>query len=284
MNKIIVITGATDGIGRVTSVEIAKKGYDLVLLGRNSKKLESLKSELEKLTTVHTFVADLSLVNETIEVSKKIQNTFPKIDVLLNNAGAYFADYTLTKDGLESTFALNHLNYMVMANNLLPSLKNADRARIVNVASRAHMGVSLDFENLQGDKDYSGWKQYQKSKLMNIYFTYDFAEKLKNTNITVNCLHPGFVKTKFGHNNQGIAKTVIQLAQNLIAISENKGAETSIFLTTDDSVGSVTGKYFVKKKEARSSDVSYSTDSKNKLIQISERILKDKFSFSLAKV
>ncbi|EOQ98519.1 oxidoreductase, short chain dehydrogenase/reductase family protein [Leptospira wolbachii serovar Codice str. CDC] len=280
MKKTIVVTGATDGIGRVCAHSFAKGQEELILVGRNPDKLAALVYSLQVTgATVHSYVADLSSAKETFLLSETIRKNHPKIDVLLNNAGAYFDQHTLTKEGIESTFALNHLNYFILTLGLLPSLKKAGEARIVNVASRAHMGVSLDFNDLLGEKEYSGWKQYQRSKLMNIYFTYELAERLNQTKITVNCLHPGFVKTRFGQNNDGLAKFLLTFAQNVFAISEEKGAETSIFLSTDPSVTSVSGKYFVKKKIEKSSEPSYDVAAGRNLWSYTEDLLKHKFSF-----
>ncbi|TGM57363.1 SDR family NAD(P)-dependent oxidoreductase [Leptospira biflexa] len=280
MSQTILITGATDGIGRVCAHSFAKSKNELILVGRNPEKLSALVYSLQVHgVNAHSYVADLSLAKETFAVTEKIRNDHPKIDVLLNNAGAYFEKRVVTKEGLESTFALNHLNYYIMALGLLPSLKNANHARIINVASRAHEGVALDFNDILAETNYSGWKQYQRSKLMNIYFTYELAERLNQTKITVNCLHPGFVKTKFGQNNDGLAKVVLTFAQNIFAISEEKGAETSIYLATEPSLSSVTGKYFVKKKERNSSPVSYDKTTRRNLWTYTEDLLKHKFSF-----
>lgn len=280
MSQLILVTGATDGIGRVCAHSFAKSKNELILVGRNPDKLSALVYSLEVHgVKVHPYVADLSLAKETFALAEKIRNNHPKIDVLLNNAGAYFDKRVVTNEGLEATFALNHLNYFILALGLLPSLKNASQARIINVASRAHEGVSLEFNDLMGETNYSGWKQYQRSKLMNIYFTYELAERLNQTKITVNCLHPGFVKTKFGQNNDGLTKVVLTFAQNIFAISEEKGAETSIYLATDPNLNKVSGKYFVKKKEAKSSPVSYDKVARRNLWTYTEDLIKHKYAF-----
>ncbi|XDD42080.1 SDR family NAD(P)-dependent oxidoreductase [Leptospira sp. WS60.C2] len=280
MSQLILVTGATDGIGRVCAHSFAKSKNELILVGRNPDKLSALVYSLEVHgVKVHPYVADLSLAKETFALAEKIRNNHPKIDVLLNNAGAYFDKRVVTNEGLEATFALNHLNYFILALGLLPSLKNASQARIINVASRAHEGVSLEFNDLMGETNYSGWKQYQRSKLMNIYFTYELAERLNQTKITVNCLHPGFVKTKFGQNNDGLTKVVLTFAQNIFAISEEKGAETSIYLATDPNLNNVSGKYFVKKKEAKSSPVSYDKVARRNLWTYTEDLIKHKYAF-----
>ncbi len=281
--KKIVITGATDGIGKICAIEIGKLGYHLILIGRNEGKLKDLRENtLKDLPKVDSFTCDLSSVQDTISLGQTLLKKYPHIDVLLNNAGAFFSEHELTKEGIESTFALNHLNYFVLATTLLPSLRASEDARIVNVASRAHMGVELEFQNLLGEKKYSGWKQYQRSKLMNIYFTYELAERLKSSHVAVNCLHPGFVKTKFGHNNKGLAKSLVQWGQNLFAISEEDGARTSIFLATSSEVKNVTGKYYSNQKEKKSSDVSYDIAIRQKLWHFTESILKEKFNFSVS--
>jgi retinol dehydrogenase-12 len=276
--KKIVITGATDGIGKVAARELYKKGYSLILVGRNKQKLDQTMEELSTFknqNSIYLFQADLSITKETKRIATEIRKNHPKVYCLLNNAGAFFSTRTLTSENLEATIALNHLNYFVMAQELLPSLESYGSARIVNVASRAHVGVSLDFKNFFGEVDYSGWKQYQRSKLMNIYFTYSLSEKLKSKNISVNCLHPGFVKTKFGQNNEGLAKTLVTIGQNLFAISEDKGAETSIYLASSPEVEGVTGKYFVKSKAVNSSPQSYELDAKNSLWHLTEKILRE---------
>lgn len=280
MNQIILITGATDGIGRVCAHSFAKSNHELILVGRNPDKLSALVYSLQVHgVKVHSYVADLSIAKETFALTEKIRSNHPKIDVLLNNAGAYFDKQVITSEGIESTFALNHLNYFIMALGLLPSLKNSNQGRIINVASRAHEGVALDFNDMMGESNYSGWKQYQRSKLMNIYFTYELAERLNQTKITVNCLHPGFVKTKFGQNNDGLAKVVLTFAQNIFAISEDKGAETSIYLATEPGLNQISGKYFVKKKERNSSPISYDKSARRNLWAYTEDLLKHKFSF-----
>ncbi|GBF49995.1 oxidoreductase, short chain dehydrogenase/reductase family protein [Leptospira ryugenii] len=277
-NQWICITGCTDGIGRISALELAKKGYPLVLVARNSQKLENLKKELLQIRNEPDafvlFVCDLSILSNVRSTSQEILNRFPKLYCLLNNAGAFFQERTLSAEGKEMTYALNHLHYFLLTNSLLPALQAFGKARIVNVASRAHKGVELDFQNIEGERLYSGWKQYQRSKLMNIYFTYHLAERLKGTSVTANCLHPGFVKTKFGWNNEGLAKLLVTWGQNLLAISEEEGAKTSVYLASSAEVDGITGKYFVKCKPERSSKVSYDSAIAKELWEHSEKTLK----------
>ena len=170
------------------------------------------------------------------------------------------------------TFALNHLSYFLLTGLLLEGLKSLPNGRVINVASMAHRGPQIDFNDPQGDDDYSGWRAYQASKLANILFTFRLADKLAGSGVTANCLHPGFVRSKFGHNNSGWAKWGIIMAQRLAAISEKKGAVTSLHLAASGSVESVNGKYFVKSRIAKSSPQSRDASAAKKLWQLSEEL------------
>ena len=274
--KICVITGATDGIGKVTATGLAEKGYTLGLVGRNKEKGEGVVSELNEKTRnagIHYFNADLSLMAEIKKVAGEIQNKFPVIDVLLNNVGAAFFEKTFTSEGFETTFALNHLGYFLLTKLLLNNLNSENGARIVNVASDAHFGSSLDFNDLQGVNPYDGYPNYQRSKLMNILFSYELADRLKDKPIRVNCLHPGFVASKFGHNNSGMKVVFLKIAQKLKAITMEEGAETSIYLSSSSEVEETSGKYFYKKMEKQSSPESRDKNIRKKLWDVTEELL-----------
>ncbi|MFQ6604618.1 MAG: SDR family oxidoreductase [Fidelibacterota bacterium] len=276
MSKTIVITGATDGIGKQAALRLAADGHRLLLIGRNPVKGKQVAAEIQSQTgnsDLKFYPADLSLMKEIKTVCDVIKTDLNSLDVLLNNAGAFFNSYATTGEGLERTFALNHMNYFFMTQNLLPLLRQANSARIVNVSSDAHKGNTLDWENIQGEKEYSGWKAYGRSKLMNILFTYALARRLSDTAITVNCLHPGFVKTRFGDNNTGFMRWLIGAAKALMAINKEKGSDTSVYLAVDPEVANVTGKYFVKCKAVSSSPVSYDTADQERLWQLSEKVL-----------
>ena len=198
--KICVITGATDGVGLETARTLGKDGWTLALVARNAQKGERIAAELraECANEDITFKqADLSLQKDVRRVARDLADSYPRIDVLLNNAGAIFWKRKQTAEGFEATFALNHLNYFLLTNLLLDQLKAASSARIVNVASRAHVGASVDFDDLDGTAVYKrrmgGWIAYQRSKLQNIMFTNALARRLEGTNVTANALHPGFV-------------------------------------------------------------------------------------------
>lgn len=273
--KEIVVTGATDGIGKVTARELAKAGASLTIVGRNAAKGEAVVAELRR-AAGHDRVAfvagDLANQKGVRAAAAAIKSRLKKLDVLVNNAGAMFLKRELTEDGIERTFALNHLGYFLLTHELLDLLKASAPARIVNVASAAHQGQKLDLGDLQGAKGYSGYKAYGQSKLANIYFTYELARLLQGTNVTANCLHPGFVASQFGNNTSGIFRLLIGWAKLVAAISEDDGAKTSVFLAGSPDVQGVSGQYFDKCAAVKSSAVSYDTDVARELWRRSERL------------
>ena len=213
-------------------------------------------------------MADLAVMQEVRDLADQVISRYDRLDVLLNNAGGYFTKHEITSDGLEMTFALNHMSYFLLTNKLLELLKASAPARIVNVSSNAHYGIDIEFENLNGEQEYKAWKAYQKSKLANVLFTYELLEKVP-ADITVNCLHPGFVATNFGHNNGGFFGSALKIAQRISAINSEKGAETSIFLCSSPEVKGVSGKYFFKCQPKTSSWESRNKDTGKRLWQIS---------------
>ncbi|MBP6014085.1 MAG: SDR family oxidoreductase [Alphaproteobacteria bacterium] len=271
----IVITGATDGIGKVAALELAKMGANVVLVGRNVAKGEAVVRELKTAAGhdgVHFVAGDMSSQKCVRAAAEAIKGRLKRLDVLLNNAGAYFQTRQLSEDGIERTLALNHLGYFLLTAQLLDLLKASGPSRIVNVASAAHQGAKLDLDDLQNEKRYSGFGVYGQSKLANVYFTYELARRLRGTSVTANCLHPGFVATRFGDNNGGFVKTLIGLAKSLAAISEADGAKTSVCLASSPEVAGVSGKYFDKCKAVKSSTVSYDEDVARELWRLSERM------------
>jgi NAD(P)-dependent dehydrogenase (short-subunit alcohol dehydrogenase family) len=258
--KTIVITGATDGIGKVTARELAKAGAAITIVGRNAAKGERVVKDLRAAAGhdgVDFVQGDLLSLKGVRGAAETLKGRLKGIDVLINNAGAAFIKRGVTEDGVEQTFALNHLGYFLMTALLLDLLKTAPSARVVNVASGAHFGATLDLGDLQNAKSYSGWRAYQQSKLANVYFTYELARRLQGTQVTANCLHPGFVASRFGDNNKGIGAMVFGFIKSIAAISEEDGAKTSIYLAGSPEVAGVSGKYFDKCKPVRSSPVSY---------------------------
>jgi NAD(P)-dependent dehydrogenase (short-subunit alcohol dehydrogenase family) len=250
-DKICLITGATDGIGRVTARELGKLGWTLILVSRNAQKGEQVARDLRAECGNEDIVfkqADLSLQQDVRRVAQDVAETYDRLDVLINNAGAIFWKPQKTAEGIEKTFALNHLNYFLLTNLLLDRLRAAPSARIVNVASIAHVGAEIDFDDLECTKAYKtfrkGWTAYQRSKLANIMFTAALARRLEGSGVTANSLHPGFVRSRFGKDNGGWFALMLGIGMRFGAIAVEKGAETPIYLASSDAVAGVSGRYF----------------------------------------
>jgi NAD(P)-dependent dehydrogenase (short-subunit alcohol dehydrogenase family) len=269
--KVCVVTGATSGIGLVTAEVLARQGATLIVVARNPERGAATVDRLRQETgnaAVELLVADLSVQAQVRQLASDIQRRFPRLDVLINNAGALFSRRQVSSDGIEMTFALNHLAYFLLTHLLLDSLKASASARIVNVASEAHRRSRLDFADLQGQHRYGAWRAYGRSKLANILFTYELARRLVGTSVVANALHPGFVATNFGRNNPGVMTLALRLLQ-LTAMSSEEGAQTITYLASSSEVNGITGKYFVKKKAVRSSRVSYDRADAERLWQVS---------------
>jgi len=272
--KVCLVTGATDGIGKVSARVLAELGAKVIIVGRNPEKSAFVLAELRSISgneNIDLLMADLAIMQEVRDLAEQVISRYDRLDVLLNNAGGYFTKHKITSDGLEMTFALNHMSYFLLTNKLMELLKYSAPARIVNVSSDAHYGVDIEFENLNGEQEYKAWKAYQKSKLANVLFTYELLKKVPG-NITVNCLHPGFVATNFGHNNGGFFGPVLKIAQRISAINPEEGAKTSIFLCSAPEVKGVSGKYFYKCQPKTSSRESRNMDTGKRLWQISSDI------------
>ena len=271
--KIFFVSGATDGIGRVTAMELAQTGGQVILIGRDRAKAERVVGRIKRDSgndRVGFELADLSSQSDIRALAGRLNDSLPHLDVLVNNVGAWFHRRRLSVDGIEMTFALNHLGYFLLTGLLLEKLRQAPRARIVNVSSMAHRGSQIDLDDPQGTGRYSGWRAYQASKLANIHFTFRLAEMLDGSGVSTNCLHPGFVASKFAHNNGGWLKWAMILAQQLAAISEKKGARTSVHLAASEAVAGVSGKYFDKCEIAESSAQSHDKEARERLWQLSE--------------
>ena len=246
--KICLVTGSTNGIGRATAQALAQMGATVVIVGRNAPKTAQLVGEIRATSgnkNVDSLLADLSSQQEIQRLANEFKNKYSHLHVLLNNAGGTFRTRQLSVDGIEMTFALNHLAYFLLTNLLLDTLKASAPARIINVSSGAHKGGKIDFDNLQGERSYSSFGPYGNSKLANILFTTELARRLEGTGVTVNALHPGLVSTGFGKNNPGFLMKIMGAVIPLVARSPEKGAETSIYLAASPEIQSITGKYFV---------------------------------------
>jgi len=265
--KVVLVTGATNGIGAVTAQSLAGMGATTLVVGRSPEKTNAVVQSIRQKTgnpQVEGLVADLSSQAQIRKLAKEFQDRFDRLDVLVNNAGAIFMQREVSVDGIEMTFALNHLNYFLLTHLLLDVLKASAPARIVNVSSEAHRGARLNFEDLENEHGFTGWKAYGQSKLANLYFTYGLAASLDGSGVTANALHPGFVASNFGKSNGGIFRWVFDLVQ-VVAISPEEGAQTSIYLASSPEVEGVTGKYFVKNTSVKSSPVSYDMSAARKL-------------------
>lgn len=272
--KVVVITGATSGIGLVAAQRLAAMGARIVMVARDKGRAEAALASLPKSNggaahSVH--YADLSRLSEMKRVADEIAAAEPKIDVLMNNAGALFGSRIVTADGLEMTFAVNHMSYFVVTGGLRERLVSAKGARVVNTASDAHEGARLDFNDLQSANGYRGFKVYSRSKLCNILFTRELARRLRGTGATANSLHPGFVNTRFGDESGGMLSVGVRIAKKF-AISVEKGAETMVYLASSNEVANVSGVYFYKCKVATPSKEAQDDQAAAKLWKESERI------------
>lgn len=257
-HKNIIITGATDGIGLAAAKSIAKKGYHVSLVGRNSEKgKKALEAIIEHSgnENLDFFECDLSLVANVKDLADRIKQKHSKIDVLLNNAGGANKTKQITSEGLEKTFATNQMNYFVLSTELLNIISESSDGRIVNVASNAHIGAEVDYENINSEKSFSAWTSYCVSKLMNIMFTYQLSSM--QDRVSVNVLHPGFVDTNIAGNEGNLIKYIVKFGAKMFARTVDNGADSSIYLSTSDEVKGVSGKYFFKCREIRSSRASY---------------------------
>jgi NAD(P)-dependent dehydrogenase (short-subunit alcohol dehydrogenase family) len=250
--KVVVITGATSGIGEVAARQLAGMGARIVLIARDKTRGEAALTRLRDVdrSIAHSiYYGDLSRISEMKRVALKIAAAEPRIDVLINNAGAMFGSRQVTEDNLELTFATNHMAYFVLTNGLRERLFASAPARIVNTASDAHRGCQLNFNDLQSQSGYSGLKVYGRSKLCNILFTRELARRWNGQQVTANCLHPGFVATRFGDGSGGFLSSALRLAK-IFAISPERGAETIVHLASSPEVASVSGGYFYECRPA----------------------------------
>ncbi len=278
-----LITGITQGIGRVTAQELAPTGCRLFLVARDANRGAALVDELKaqsKNPNIELLLADLSCMDEVRKLAADVKSRTDRLDVLINNAGALFMSRQLSHDGFEMTFALNHLAYFLLTQELLALIEKTaathGSARIINVASNAHHRAGrLNFDDIMHERGYSGFPVYCRSKLANILFTYELARRLQQRgvdNVTVNCLHPGFVASGFGLNNSPLMQLAMKLG-SIFAISPEEGAKTTIYLATSPDVQHETGRYFVKCRPARSSRVSNDIDIARRLWELSEKLL-----------
>ncbi len=272
--RVCLITGATAGIGREAAFQLARMGATLVLAGRSEERCANTVGQIKEQTgnpSVEYLVADMSVQAEVKNLAQDFRDRHGRLHVLLNNAGVINFARRESADGIEMTFALNHLGYFTLTLLLLDTLKASVPARIVNVSSDAHRGITLNLDDLQGRRRYGGYGAYSRSKLANIMFTYQLASRLSGTGVTVNALHPGLVATNFLSNN-GIRGRILRFFLAIKGMSPERGADTSVFLASSPDVETVSGHYFVKRLPVPSSPQSYDEEAANGLWQASLRM------------
>lgn len=277
--KVILVTGATEGIGKAAALDFAKRGATVAITGRNKEKSERVVRELIEgsgSSAVELYLGDLSVLSGMRSVVSAFRARHDRLDVLVNNAGGVFSSYELTEDGIEKTFALNHVAYFVVTTGLLDLLEKSPDARVVSTSSAAHQMGKLDATNMDAvvKRDgKAGFGAYGDSKLANILFTTELARRLAGKGVTANCIHPGWVHTGFALNNTGTTLAFLTgLAAPLFARSPEKGAETVIWLATSPEAASFNGEYFHDKKPYRRSSRSRDEAAAKALWDLSERL------------
>jgi NAD(P)-dependent dehydrogenase (short-subunit alcohol dehydrogenase family) len=272
--KTCVVTGASSGIGFETALALARAGARVAVVCRTPAKSDQTVGEIRRragAVDVLPFAADLSSLRAVRAVAAELAAALPRVNVLVNNAGLMLRKRSLTEDGFETTFAVNHLAYFLLERLLEPALVAGVPARVVNVASQAHFGGTIRFDDLMASRDYDGWKAYCQSKLANVLFTGELARRLAGTGVTANCLHPGVVGTDIGHDGPLRIRLGVMVARPFL-LSPARGADTTIYLASSPDVEGVTGKYFVDRKEARTSDESHDRAVAARLWTVSEEL------------
>ena len=270
--KTVLITGGTSGIGKATAVALAAMGANVVVVGRNPERGEAAVEEIKAQShsePVELVLADLSLKSEVRRLAKEFLERYDRLDVLVNNAGLVQSKRNETPDGIETTLAINHLAPFLLTNLLLETLEQSAPSRVITVSSEAQRWGNMDFEDLQSRRKYRGFPVYGMTKLANIMFTYELAERLSGTGVTANCLHPGSVGTNFGQNNRGPMALFFRTFKPFMR-SPEQGADTLIWLASSPEVDGVSGKYFSDRKEIEAKKVAYDPAARRRLWEISE--------------
>src|SRR6202022_1270538 len=272
VGKTVLVTGGTGGIGKATAIGLARLGARVGITGRDIARAEAAAAEIRAATSnaaVDAFAADLSSQTEVRRLAGEVLDLYPRLDVLVNNVGGFWAHRRVTADGLEHTFALNHLAPFLLTSLLLDRLTASAPARIITVSSAAHASGRIDFVDLQGVRNYSGQRAYSQSKLANVMFTYELARRLEGTGVTATVLHPGVVRTSFGAEDQAAHMAVIIRVARLVMKTPAQGAGTPIYLASSPVVEGITGRYYADRKPKTSSKASYDTTAAARLWQAS---------------
>ena len=276
VGKTCLVTGATSGIGKITATELAAQGAVVILSGRNHPKTEAVAQQIISETgnqSVHFLVADFSDLQEVRGLAKSFKEKFTHLDVLVNNAGAFFNARRRTSYGVEMTFLVNHLAPFLLTNLLMEPIRKSAAARIINVSSDAYKYGSIDFDDLEFNHFYFGFLAYARSKLANLLFTYELDRRLTDSGISVNALHPGNVATNIFRTNFSIFGPLLKKIMMLFSLTPEEGAQTSIYLAPSQEVEGVSGKYFVKQEPSLSSPLSNEPGLAKELWEQSERLI-----------
>lgn len=274
--KICLVTGATSGIGKVTAQTLAALGAEVILVGRNPAKAQAAVRELHEThpgARVHVLLADFADLEQVRDLARRVREGFPRLDVLINNAGAVFLTRQGTRYGVEKTFLVNHLAPFLLTNLLLEMLLAASSARVINVASEAHRSASLNLDDLSDRQGYSALKAYARSKLANILFTVELARRLQGTRVTVNAVHPGVVATGIWRIGFPFLDQLIQWAVRPFMLSPEEGADTLLYLATDPGVEGITGQYFIKRRTVRPAPQATDPDLAHRLWEVSAMLV-----------
>jgi len=274
--RVCIVTGATAGIGQATALLLAKRGATVVGVGRNPVKNEHSTNNIKKETgnpSIEYLLADLSSHKDIHKLANQFKDKYNRLDVLVNNAGATFGERVESVDGIEMTFALNHLGYFHLTNLLQDILAASAPARVINVSSSLHKFGKINFDDIPFKESYSRSKAYQRSKLANISFSYELARRLFSHNITVNAMNPGLVATNVGETAGGISAKMKGWVDKIAGLTPEEGAQTIIYLATSPEVSGVTGRYFVKEKSIPSSKISYDIEFSKRLWEVSEELI-----------
>jgi NAD(P)-dependent dehydrogenase (short-subunit alcohol dehydrogenase family) len=275
-SKTVLITGATDGIGKQAAKELAKMGAKIVLVGRNEEKCIRSVEEVSTFggnSSVNYLLADLSSMGEVKKLAEEFRSKYDRLDVLINNAGAAFLTRQVTVDGFEKTFATNHLAYFLLTASLLEMLKSSSPSRIINVSSNSHYNGKIRFDDPHLKRFYFVMLAYSQSKLANVMHTYALARRLEGSGVTANCLHPGLVRTGIFRKVKGV-KGLIEKILLRRAITVEEGAETLVYLASSEDVTFDSGNFYYKKKVRTSSARSYDIGTQERLWEMSEDMLK----------
>jgi retinol dehydrogenase 14 len=273
--RTVLVTGGSGGIGKATALGLATMGARVAITGRDVQRAEAAAREVRTAGggQVHVFVGDLSSQSEVRRLADEILQTLPRIHVLVNNVGGYWNTRHVTADGLERTFALNHLAPFLLTTLLLDRLKQSAPSRVVTVASHAQAMGRIDFDDLEGERSYSGSRAYNQSKLANVLFTYELARRLQATAVTANALHPGVVRTSFGAEDPAVVQRLFIPFLLHFMKAPAQGAATSIHLASAPDLEQVTGRYFASSRQKRSSERTYDEAAATRLWQVSANLV-----------